>query len=135
VGPAATAAGRAGREPAPSASLLAVTGAWTVLQVTFYYLLAFGLACLLGSRSYTIGILLAWRLALTPLLASISSLGIVRELVPGVGLQHLAPARLGDSVRMMPVVPISIAATAAVLVAWAVGARAAGARRDTTRDA
>jgi hypothetical protein len=55
--------------------------------------------------------------------------------VPGVGLQHLAPAALGDSVRMMPVVPISIAATAAVLVVWAAVALAAGARRDTTRDA
>lgn len=132
---AAATVGFAGSNPAPSASLLAATGAWSVLQVTFYYLLAFGLACLLGSRSYTIGILLAWRLAITPLIASISSLGIVRELVPGVGLQHLAPAGLGGSVRMMPVVPISIAATAAVLVVWAVVALAAGARRDMTRDA
>jgi hypothetical protein len=132
---AVTTVGFAGSHPAPSASLLATTGAWSLLQVTFYYLLAFGLACLLGSRSYTIGILLAWRLALTPLIASISSLGVVRELVPGVGLQHLAPAALGDSVRMMPVVPISIAATAAVLVVWAAAALVAGARRDTTRDA
>jgi hypothetical protein len=132
---AVTTVGFAGSHPAPSAWLLATTGAWAVLQVTFYYLLAFGLACLVGSRSYTIGILLAWRLALTPLIASISTLGIVRELVPGVGLQHLAPAALGDSVRMMPVVPISLAATAAVLVAWTAVALAAGARRDTTRDA
>jgi hypothetical protein len=74
----------------------------------------------LGSRSYTIGVLLAWRLALTPLLASISSLGVVRELVPGVGLQQLAPADLGDSVHLMmpPTVTISIAATVAVLVTW-----------------
>lgn len=125
----------AGSLPAPSAYLLAVTGAWTVLQVTFYFLLAFGLACLLGSRSYTIGILLAFRLALTPLIASISSLGVVRELVPGVGLQHLAPSGLGDSVRMMPVVPVSLAATAAVLVVWTAAALVAGAWRDTTRDA
>ncbi len=124
----------AGSHPTPSAYLLAVTGAWSLLQVTFYYLLAFGIACLLGSRSYTIGILLAWRLAVTPLLASISSLGIVRELVPGVGLQNLAPAALGDSVRMGPVVPVSIAATAAVLVVWVAVALAVGASRDTTRD-
>src|SRR5262249_46605076 len=125
----------AGTEPAPSASLLAVTGAWTVLQVTFYYLLAFGLACLLGSRSYTIGILLAWRLALTPLLASISSLGIVRELVPGVGLQHLAPGRRGMALPLWPAVRIRSPGPAAVPVAGAVAAPAAGARRDTTRDA
>jgi hypothetical protein len=44
----------------------------------------------------------------------------VRELVPGVGLQQLAPADLGDSVHLMmpPTVTISIAATVAVLVTW-----------------
>jgi hypothetical protein len=132
---AVTTVGLAGSNPAPSASLLALTGAWTLLQVTFYYLLAFGLAALLGSRSYTIGVVLAWRLALTPLIASISSLGVIRELVPGVPLQDLAPAALGDSVRMMPVVQTSIAATTAVLVTWAAVTLVAGACRDTTRDA
>lgn len=132
---AVTTVGLAGSNPVPSASLLASTGAWTLLQVAFYYLLAFGLACLLGSRSYTIGVLLAWRLALTPLIASISSLGVVRELVPGVGLQQLAPAALGDNVRMMPAVSVSVAATAAVLLVWVAVALVAGARRDTTRDA
>jgi hypothetical protein len=127
----------AGSNPAPSASLLATTGAWSLLQVAFYYLLAFGLAGLLGSRSYTIGVLLAWQLALTPLIASISSLGVVREFVPGVGLQDLAPAALGGSVYMVmgPVMSISIAATAAVLMVWVTVTIAAGARRDTTRDA
>jgi hypothetical protein len=127
--------GLAGSHPTPSTHLLAMTGAWAMLQVTFYYLLAFGIASLLGSRSYAIGMLLAWRLALTPLIASIASLGIVRELVPGVGLQYLAPVALGDSVRMMPVVPLSIGATAAVLVVWVAVAIAGGAWRDTTRDA
>jgi hypothetical protein len=134
---AVTSVGLAGSNPTPSATLLATTGAWSLLQVAFYYLLAFGLAGLLGSRSYTIGILLAWRLALTPLIASISSLGVARELVPGVGLQDLAPTALGGSASMAigPVMQISIAATAAVLVTWAAVALAAGARRDTTRDA
>jgi len=132
---AAAAVGFAASNPAPSASLLATTAAWAVLGVTFYYLLGFGLACLLGSRSYSIGVLLAFRLAVAPLIASISTLGVVRELVPVVGLQHLAPAALGDSVRMGPDVPISVAATAAVLVAWAGAALLLGARRDITRDA
>lgn len=121
--------------PEPSTRLLAVTGAWTLLQVTFYYLLAFGLACLLGSRSYTIGVVLALRLALTPILAQITTLGVVRELVPGVALDHLSPAGLGDSARMGPNVPMSIAATAAVLICWTAAALVAGGRRDATRDA
>jgi len=124
----------AGSNPAPDTRLLVVTGLWTVLQVAFYYLLAVGISSLVG-RSYTVGIVLAWRLALTPILATISALGIVRELVPGVALQSLAPAGLGDSIRQGPVIPMSLAATAAVLVVWAGVALAAGGRRDTTRDA
>lgn len=125
----------AGSRPVPGAQLLVTTGLWTVLEVAFYYLLAVGIACLVGSRSYTIGILLAWRLALTPLLASISALGVVRELVPGVALQALAPAALGDAVREGPYVGMSVAAIAAVLAVWSVVALTAGAWRDTRRDA
>jgi ABC-type transport system involved in multi-copper enzyme maturation permease subunit len=125
----------AGNLPAPSASLLVTAGLWALLEATFYYLLAFGVACVLGSRSYTIGIVLAWRLALTPLLASISALGIVRELVPGVALQNLTPAALGHAARQGPIIPMSLAAIAAVLVLWTLVAVVAGAWRDTTRDA
>lgn len=125
----------AGGLPTPSVNLLIEAGLWTLVQVSFYYLLAVAISCVLGSRSYTIGILLAWRLALTPLLASISALGIVRELVPGVALAGLAPTALGDSVRQGPTVPMSTAAMAAVLIGWALVALIAGGRRDTTRDA
>ena len=125
----------AGSNPAPSVSLLVTTGLWALLQVTFYYLLAVGIACLLGSRSYTIGIVLAWRLALTPLLASIAALGVVRELVPGVALDKLLPVALHDAARQGPRVGMSLAAAALVLVVWTVAALVAGAVRDTTRDA
>jgi ABC-type transport system involved in multi-copper enzyme maturation permease subunit len=125
----------AGSNPTPSVHLLVTTGLWTVLQVTFYYLLAVGIACVVGSRSYTIGILLAWRLALTPILAAISALGIVREFVPGVALENLTPAALGDTARQGPHVGMSVASIAVVLVVWAVVALVAGAVRDTTRDA
>jgi len=125
----------AGNHPLPSTSLLVRTGLWALLQVTFYYLLAFGIACLTGSRSYTIGTLLAFRLALTPILASISALGIVRELLPGVALQGLTPAALGNAAQQGPTIPMSTAATAGVLIIWAVAAVAAGAWRDTQRDA
>jgi ABC-type transport system involved in multi-copper enzyme maturation permease subunit len=124
----------AGSGAAPDTRLLVVTGLWVVLQVAFYYLLAIGISAIVG-RSYTVGIVLAWRLALTPILMSISALGIVRELVPGVALQHLAPAGLGDAVRQGPVVGISLAASTAVLIVWTALTLTAGALRDTTRDA
>lgn len=125
----------AGSLAQPGVHLLAVTGLWVLLQVTFYYLLALGTACLVGSRSYTIGIVLAWRLALTPILASISALGIVRELVPGVALEGLTPAALGEVLRQGPHVGISTPAIAAVLAVWALLLVGLGAWRDTTRDA
>jgi ABC-type transport system involved in multi-copper enzyme maturation permease subunit len=124
----------AGSRPAPDAQLLLTTGLWVLLQVTFYYLLAVGIACLLGSRSYAIGVLLGFRLAITPILTSIASLGIARELIPGVALQALAPTALGDTARQGPLVPMSAAAIAVVLLGWAVVAVAAGAWRDRVRD-
>jgi ABC-type transport system involved in multi-copper enzyme maturation permease subunit len=125
----------AGDRPAPDGHLLLATGLWVLLQVTFYYLLAVGIACLVGSRSYAIGVLLAFRLAVTPILASISALGVTRELVPGVALQALAPSALGSAARQGPLVPMSTAAIAAVLVVWALAVLAAGAWRDSTREA
>jgi hypothetical protein len=126
----------AGRNPTPSASLLSLTGAWVLLQATFYYLSAFGLACLIGSRSYAIVILLAWQLVFTPIIVQSSSIGVVREFIPGAALGHFAPAGLGKSAqKTIPNVPMSTAAVAAVLLTWAVVTLAAGARRDTTRDA
>jgi ABC-type transport system involved in multi-copper enzyme maturation permease subunit len=125
----------AGGEPMPSTRLLAVTGLWTLLSVAFWYLLAFGVACLVGGRSYTIGIVLAWRLALSPLLASITALGVARELMPGVAIDSLTPAALHDAARSGPRIGMSLAAVAAVLLVWAVAVLVAGAWRDTTRDA
>lgn len=125
----------AGSHPHPSTYLLAVTGLWTLLKVTFYFLLALGVACLIGSRSYTIGTLLAWMLAISPLLASISALGGVRQAIPAVALDSLLPAGLGDSARQGPTIAMSVTTVAVVLVIWAAAALAAGARRDATRDA
>lgn len=124
----------AGREPMPSLHLMVTGGLWALLEVTFYYLLSVAISCLLAAR-YTVGIVLALRLAVTPLLASISALGIVRELLPGVAMQALQPAGFGDAARQGPVIGMSIGAIALVLVAWTMIALAIGGWRDTTRDA
>jgi hypothetical protein len=118
----------------PSVHLMVVTGLWTVLSVSFYYLLAVAVAALTGSRSYTIGIVLAWTLALSPIISSISALGIVRELVPSAALGRIGPSALRDTLSQGPVVHMSVAAAIAVLVGWAVVLLAAGAWRDTHRD-
>ena len=123
-----------GNFPAPSIHLMAVTGLWALLSVTVYYLLAVAVACLTGSRSYTIGIVLAWTLALSPIISSISSLGIVRELVPSAALGRLAPSALRDTLSQGPVLHMSVAAAIAVLLGWTVVLLAAGAWRDSRRD-
>jgi ABC-type transport system involved in multi-copper enzyme maturation permease subunit len=125
----------AGSKPVPDTRLLILTGLWTVLEVAFFYLLSVAVAALIGSRSYAIGIVLAFRLAITPLVASISALGIVRELMPGVAMQSLTPTALGDAARQGPAIGMSTGAVAAVLIVWAVVAVALAGWRDTTRDA
>jgi ABC-type transport system involved in multi-copper enzyme maturation permease subunit len=124
----------AGSKPMPDTRLLALTGLWTLLEVTFFYLLSIAVATLFGSR-YAIGLVLAFRLAITPLIASISALGIVRELMPGVALQALTPAGLGDAARQGPVIPMSTAAVAAVLLVWTVAALRIAGWHDVKRDA
>lgn len=125
----------AGSKAVPDTRLLALTGLWTVLEVAFFYLLSVAVAALLGSRSYAIGVVLAFRLAITPIVASISALGVVRELMPGVAMQSLAPSGLGDSVRQGPSIAMSTGAVAAVLIVWALAALAFAGWRDVTRDA
>jgi ABC-type transport system involved in multi-copper enzyme maturation permease subunit len=121
----------AGATAVPSTYLLVATGLWVVAQVAFYYLLALGLSCVIG-RSYTIGTMLAWVFAVTPLVWAISALGSVRQLVPGVALENLAPSgvpgRNTDIVMSTPTV-------AAVLIVWTAVLLGLGAWRDTRRDA
>lgn len=132
---AVSSVGLAGSDPVPDTRLLILTGLWTMLEVAFFYLLAVAVAVLLGSRSYAIGVVLAFRLAIAPIVASISALGIVRELMPSVAMQALAPSAIGDASRMGPAIGVSAGAIAAVLLVWAVPALVLAGWRDVTRDA
>jgi hypothetical protein len=125
----------AGSLPAPSSSLLVHAGAWLLLSCAFYYALALGLASLIGTRSTTIGVLLAFRLAVTPILLSIGAFGVGRELVPDAGLGRLAPHALRQFTTAGDRVPMSIAASAIVLAVWSLAALRIGGWRTATRDA
>ena len=85
---AAATVGFAGSLAAPTAGLLAKAALWVTIDIAFYFVLALGLASLIGSRAQTIGILLAWRLAVTPILLSIGAalLTIVLWTAAAVGL-------------------------------------------------
>ena len=83
---------------------------------------ASGLASVLNSRAYTIGILLAWRMAVGPILASIGALGIYRAAVPDVGFDRLAPSALQEYVTGGSGVGVSRGASVLVLLLWTAAA-------------
>jgi hypothetical protein len=125
----------AGSLPAPSTGLLASAGAWLVLSCTFWFALALGAASLVGSRSMTIAGMLAFRLAVSPILLAIGALGAGRDVVPGAALTRLAPEPLREFTRQGEPVPMSVTTAGLVLLVWAAAALALGAWRTVTRDA
>lgn len=117
---------------APSGLLLLQSAGWLGLVVALSFVLALGVASLVGSRGTSIGVLLGWWLVATPVLMNLGSLGSAREGLAVVALDRLAPAALfeGD-----PAVPMSAAAAVIVVLLWAIVPLAAGAWRTCTRDA
>src|SRR5258708_5076903 len=86
-------------------AVMAEGGAWVLLAATVAYLVALGLASLAGSRSATVGILLAWQFAVTPLALAVSSLGALREGLLTAGLDRMIPAGLLSGGRPGPPPP------------------------------
>jgi len=120
---------------APSVGLLARSGIWMLADASFYFVIGLGLASLIGSRAYTLGILIAWRTVVSHIITAIGALGAFREVVPDIGLVRLAPTAVRQYVNDGPDVHASLAAAAAVPVLWLVVALALGAWRTATRDA
>lgn len=123
----------AGNLEPPSTSLLVKAGLWVLLGFTLQFALALGVASLVGSRSITIGVVLAWQLVLAPLLVAFSKLGMAREFFPNSAFDRLAPGPFADNGG--PDIPMSVAAAAAVLVGWFLVPVVVGAWRTATRDA
>ena len=120
---------------APSTALLVESGVWVLGNAAFYFVIALGLACITGSRAYTIGILIAWRTIVSHILTAISALGAAREAVPHISFVRLAPDAIVKYVNEGPDIGTSVAAAVAVPLLWLVVAIAVGAWRTATRDA
>ena len=126
----------AGPNPQPGLAVMVEGGMWVLLATAVSYLMALGLASLAGSRSATVGILLAWQFAVTPLALGVAKLGVLREGLLTAGLDRMIPAGLLSGARPDPVsATMSIAVAVAVIAAWAVVPLVAGAWRTCTRDA
>jgi hypothetical protein len=117
----------AGADPAPGAGLLLRYAGWVALVTSLGFLLAVGVASLLDSRAIAIGILLAWQLAVGPLLLQTGKLDPV---LLGAALERLEP---GDASAAGG--SISLVTAIALVLAWTIVPVAAGAWRTQTRDA
>jgi hypothetical protein len=124
----------AGSLAAPSTAGLVGGGLWVLLATTVYFLLALGLASLVGSRTTPIVALLAWRLALMPIVFSLSFLGAGRDFFPDAGIQELAPKALAANVQVGDL-SMSAAFSVGVLLLWTGAALGLGLWRTVTRDA
>lgn len=121
----------AGSLPAPSAELLLRSYGWIAITTTTSLLVSLGVASLIGSRSTSIGILLAWQLGLANLLLAFSFLGITREALLPAATARLAPTAL----NLDSSVAISLPASVLTITLWTLTALAAGGWRTTSRDA
>jgi hypothetical protein len=84
---------------------------------------ALGFSSLGRARGTSIGIPLGWWLVASAVLTNLGMLGFSREGLAVVALERLAPAALFDG---PPAVPMSLAAAAVVVVAWAIVPLAVG---------
>jgi hypothetical protein len=117
----------AGSLAAPSAAAIVSGTLALVASATLGATVAVGLAALVGSRGPVIAMLLAFELAISPLLTTIGFLGGVRQIIPANALDRIANGPHLD-------VPMALATAIVVLLAWVGAAFAAGAWRTTTHE-
>jgi ABC-type transport system involved in cytochrome c biogenesis permease component len=118
----------AGSAAAPTAAAIVAGSAGLLVAGALSSAVAVGISALVGSRGPVIGILLAFFLALQPLLAAIGFLGAARQAIPSVAI-----ARIGH----MPIdggVQIAFVTAIAAGVAWVAVTLALGAWKTRARE-
>ena len=114
----------AGSGQTPAAGLLLGYAGWVGLVTALGFLVALGVSSLLDSRATSIGLLLAWQLAVAPLLLQTGKLD---PLLLGAALKRIEPGAGRGSLSLMT--------ATLLLVVWTIVPLAAGAWRTQTRDA
>lgn len=118
----------AGSLPAPGAGSLAAGTALALTAAALSAAIGVGVSALVGSRGPVIGILLAFFLAVEPILQQLAFLGDGRGILPSTALD-----RIGD---LPPASGLNVAlgGAIAVVLVWGAVALAAGAWRTRTRE-
>jgi hypothetical protein len=119
----------AGSLGAPSAGTLVAGTAGVLAAGGLATAMAVGISALVGSRGPVIGILLAWSLAIQPLLAGLTLLGVFRQGVPSLALGSIADVQVqgGD-------LHVALGVAIAVVFAWGAAALGLGAWKTRTRE-
>jgi ABC-type transport system involved in multi-copper enzyme maturation permease subunit len=128
----------AGNLPTPATTAIVKDGLWALMVTTIAATAAMGIASLIGSRGISIGVLLGWQLAVTPLLLNISALGVTREGLLSAATTRLEPfstGRGGGPNSDAAALHVSLEAAILVLALWVVVPLIAGGWRTATRDA
>jgi ABC-type transport system involved in multi-copper enzyme maturation permease subunit len=123
----------AGNLATPGATAIVKDGLWVLMVTCIALAASMGVASLIGSRGISIGVLLGWQLAVTPLILNISVLGVTRELLLTAATDRVRPFS-GDG-GSGGALHVSLAAAILVLVGWVVVPLVAGGWRTSTRDA
>jgi hypothetical protein len=126
----------AGSLGTPSTGTAALGLVWLLGVTSFFFVVALGVASVLGSRTTPIAVLLPFQLALSPILVTLSILGQSRAAFPLEPMEQLLPHSIAASASTIKGSVTTSSATAVlVLVAWSALALALGAWRTATRDA
>ncbi|MGA9875419.1 MAG: hypothetical protein WBQ21_06380 [Solirubrobacteraceae bacterium] len=122
----------AGNLPTPGGGEILEGLAFVLLATGALCVVAVGFASLVTSKPGAIIALIAWQVIASPLIASIKSLGSVRELILSQGLSHFSPITLDGHATNLT---LSGGTAAVVILGWLVVFLALGAWRTRTMDA
>jgi hypothetical protein len=117
----------AGSLAAPGAGAIVAGTSALLLAGALGSALAVGLAALVGSRGPVIATLLAFELAISPLLAHLSFLGDARQVLPGQALDRIAQIPQHDIQIALPIALL-------VVACWMAAAFTVGAWRTKTNE-
>jgi len=124
----------------PSLGLMIETGLWLELQTVVGFVVALGLASLLGQRTVAVVLMIVMQIVLEPIIeaADTPHLANLQRAVVGLAVVDLEPGGMQVGYgAFAPPAPLPESGMTAVLVilAWLVGWTALGARRMVRRDA
>jgi ABC-type transport system involved in multi-copper enzyme maturation permease subunit len=109
----------------PTAHDVIAGGAAALAATMLVTAVSVGLAALTGSRGMVIGVVLAFQLGVSPLLAQLEILGAARHAIPAVATARLDGALASE---------FALGTAIAVIIAWAVVPLAAGLWRTRTQE-